>query len=226
MKRSLHIGTEPSLQKIVIASAVLHLLFIALIIIPIKTKEREFRSYQVKLVGPVLASRADTGRAPSRKRRTRKIPPKKIVRTPPKADMTLEKTGRLTKEIERLRALSALSKKKKKTAEKAEEIEVVKKGVYEKGAGIPVEGVSTDSDPYYSLITEKIWSQWVYPDFDTDLEVIIAIRIDKDGKIVSQEIEKTSGNRLFDRSALKAISKAGPLPPPPAEMEIGIRFHL
>ncbi|GBE38298.1 MAG TPA: TonB C-terminal domain-containing protein [Nitrospirae bacterium] len=221
MKRSLHIGTEPSLQKIVIASAVLHLLFIALIIIPIKTKEREFRSYQVKLVGPVLASRADTGRTPSRKRRTRKIPPKKIVRTPPKADMTLEKTGRLTKEIERLRAISALSKKKKKTAEKAEEIEVVKKG-----AGIPGEGVSTDSDPYYSLITEKIWSQWVYPDFDTDLEVIIAIRIDKDGKIISQEIEKTSGNRLFDRSALKAISKAGPLPPPPAEMEIGIRFHL
>jgi outer membrane biosynthesis protein TonB len=30
---------------------------------------------------------------------------------------------------------------------------------------------------------------------------------------------------LFDSSALKAISKASPLPPPHEEMEIGVRFY-
>jgi TonB family protein len=56
--------------------------------------------------------------------------------------------------------------------------------------------------------------------------VVISIKIDSQGKVVSQEIEKSSGNILFDRSAEKAISKASPLPPPPVEMEIGVRFYL
>ena len=44
--------------------------------------------------------------------------------------------------------------------------------------------------------------------------------------VLSQDIEKSSGNLLFDRSATKAISKASPLSPPPVEMEIGVRFYL
>ena len=52
-----------------------------------------------------------------------------------------------------------------------------------------------------------------------------AIKILKDGTTIVQNIEKSSGNSLFDRSALKALAKASPLPPPPYEMEIGVRFY-
>jgi len=37
-------------------------------------------------------------------------------------------------------------------------------------------------------------------------------------------VEKSSGDLFFDRSALKAVTKASPVSPPPYEMEIGIRF--
>lgn len=250
MKQYLRTAKEPNLQKVVIASAVLHLLFIALVIVPIKTKEREYKSYFVNLVGP-SEIRPRAARVPAKKKSVKgktgktavkaKPPLKKRVRPKSKADMSLEPAERAAKEIERLRAISALSKKKKQ--QKADEarteeadaavdqaIDVIRKKKREgsvAGVGIPGVGSSLDSESYYALVTAKIWSEWIYPDFDASgLEVIISIRIGKDGKVISQEIEKSSGNSLFDRSASKAVSKASPLPPPAVEMEIGVRFYL
>jgi colicin import membrane protein len=81
-------------------------------------------------------------------------------------------------------------------------------------------------DNYYLRITGKIWQEWIYPDLgEKNLETIIFVKIMKDGAITVQGIEKSSGNLLFDRSALKAIAKATPVTPPPYEMEIGIRFY-
>ncbi len=79
---------------------------------------------------------------------------------------------------------------------------------------------------YYSQVQERIWSEWVLPEFRIkgDLLAIINIRIMKDGRINILGVEKSSGNSLFDRSAIRAIRKASPLPPPPYEIEIGVRF--
>ncbi|KPJ98888.1 MAG: hypothetical protein AMK71_10650, partial [Nitrospira bacterium SG8_35_4] len=59
-----------------------------------------------------------------------------------------------------------------------------------------------------------------------DLETLISFTMDKDGKVISHKIEESSGNYLFDLSAVKAILKASPLPPHPVEREIEVRFHL
>ncbi|TNF55857.1 TonB C-terminal domain-containing protein [bacterium] len=238
MKYPHDIGKEPSLQKIVIISAILHLLFITIAVIPIKPRERVFRSYQVKLVGSLRTHAPGTGRGAgtvtSKKKRTlppkkvrKKVPKKKVTRVAPKADVSLERAEKVSREIKKLRAISTLSKRKKERTREDEIAEEEMYGEVAGGIGIMGEGIQTDSDSYYALITEKIWNQWVYPDFDSkELEIIISIKIDKKGKIVSQEIERSSGNRLFDRSAAKALSKASPLPPPPVEMEIGVRFYL
>jgi colicin import membrane protein len=79
---------------------------------------------------------------------------------------------------------------------------------------------------YYMIIQNKIWSEWVFPDFrkDEPLEAIIRIKILKDGRVVTEGFEKRSGDKLFDRSVLRAVTKASPLPPPPYEMAIGLRF--
>jgi colicin import membrane protein len=81
-------------------------------------------------------------------------------------------------------------------------------------------------DSYYAKITQQIWQEWVYPDTgDKNLEAVIAVKIAKDGSVTIRGIEKGSGNTLFDRSALRAISKASPVSPPPYEMELGMRFY-
>jgi len=79
---------------------------------------------------------------------------------------------------------------------------------------------------YYSMVINKIRQQWIFPEsIDKDLLAIITIKIAKDGSVTIGRMEQSSGNALFDRSALRAISKASPLPPPPQEMEIGVRFR-
>jgi TonB family protein len=87
---------------------------------------------------------------------------------------------------------------------------------------------------YYSMIWEKIKGEWTLseniPKGKRDLETIIVIIIEKDGKIQKSWFEKKSGNTLYDQMAMRAIKKAEPFPPVPKEFsespfEIGIRFH-
>jgi TonB family protein len=82
------------------------------------------------------------------------------------------------------------------------------------------------SGDYYSLVEGKIRQQWIFPEtLDRDLETVVSIRIAKDGGITIEKVEQSSGSPLFDRSVLRAITMAGPLPPPLNEMEIGLRFR-
>ena len=81
-------------------------------------------------------------------------------------------------------------------------------------------------DAYYAQITKEIWQHWVFPDTGVkNIETVVSMRIFRDGSVQVQGIEKSSGNPLFGRSALKAVVKASPLTPPPYEMEIGVRFY-
>ena len=86
-------------------------------------------------------------------------------------------------------------------------------------------GTSSGGD-YYALVEGKIRQQWVFPEtLRTDLETIVSIKIASDGSVTIQRVEKGSGNPLFDRSVLRAITLASPLPAPLKEMEIGLRFR-
>ena len=63
-----------------------------------------------------------------------------------------------------------------------------------------------------------------------NLEAIIDVKILRDGTVSRLEIEKSSGNRYFDQSAVKAVRKASPFPALPAWIqettaEFGIKFH-
>jgi TonB family protein len=234
MRHALNIGKEPKFHIIVATSAVIHLLLITFIVVPLRTRDREYRSYFVNLVGPVetpVMKKSSEGHANVPAPLTEKAETKRLTKPLPKADMSLETDKTISKEIERIKALRSLSRqKKKKEAEKVQDIEIIRQkilGSASKGPGIPGASQSLEADSYYALITRKIWSEWIYPESNSSgLEVIISVKIDRDGKVVSREIEKSSGDTLFDRSALKAISKASPLPQPPVEIEIGIRFYL
>ncbi len=81
-------------------------------------------------------------------------------------------------------------------------------------------------EDYWLTVVNKIRHQWIFPeDIDRDLEAIVSIKVAIDGNVTIGRMEKSSGDPLFDRSVLRAINKASPLPPPPHEMEFGARFR-
>jgi len=106
------------------------------------------------------------------------------------------------------------------------------------GFGLPLssEGGSRPLDPvsqkYMLEVWEKIKNAWGLPgitSFKKQLETIVTIKIRKDGRIVDINIEKRSGNRIYDESILRVLRAVDPLPPIPASLntesiEIGFRF--
>jgi TonB family protein len=85
---------------------------------------------------------------------------------------------------------------------------------------------------YIRDVWEKIRNAWALPglaSFKKDLETIVTIRIRKDGRIVDVNVEKRSGNRVYDESILRVLRGVDPLPSIPDSLntdvlEIGFRF--
>lgn len=164
----------------------------------------------------------------------------------PKKDDIVEKVKKTHKEkvelkhlqeaIEEIRKKIALDEIQKRVArrEKTEE----RKAVVSPPAPMvssPKTSPSMESklNEYYSMIWAKIKEAWTIPENllkgIVDLETVIVIIIERDGKIQKSWFEKKSGNGLYDQMAMRAIKKAEPLPPIPKEfnektLEIGIRF--
>lgn len=240
MKQHLYSAKEPNFQKIIVTSAVIHVLFITLIAVPLKSRKREYKSYFVNIVTPAqLQKRAavKTGKsatAPAQK----KVTPRRRVKS--KKGVSLEPENRKIKEIQRMQAISALAKKKQEQKPKpaqgdddeavTDAIDSIRKKMLANisvGPAVTGSAVSAEAGSYHALIIEKIQSQWIHSNFASrDLEAIISFKMDKDGKVLSHNVERSSGNYLFDLSAVKAILKASPLPPHPVEREIEVRFHL
>jgi len=95
-------------------------------------------------------------------------------------------------------------------------------------------GLESKLNEYYRMIWAKIKEEWTIPENllkeMVDLETVIVLIIDRDGKIKKSWFEKKSGNDLYDQMAMRAIKKAEPFPPIPKgfsgdTLEIGIRFY-
>lgn len=86
---------------------------------------------------------------------------------------------------------------------------------------------------YYALIWSRIKGLWTIPRGlipQDNIEAVVNVQILQDGTIAHVGLEKGSGNRYFDESALRTVKKANPLPPLPEAfreggMELGIRFR-
>lgn len=247
MKQFLYTQNEPDLQKIIIASAVLHMLFLFLVTVPMKTNNKEYKSYVVDLVAPAEL-RSPSIKSPSKKTAGPAVKVKPRPRKRVKAKSMPSK--KVNREIDRLQAISAIEKlKDKKQEEKANRLEVVKKNIYEDeaeasdaevsdkidalrkkklgGAGISGNAKSgNNTDFYYALIQQKIWSEWICHNCESeDFEVIISFHINKDGSVDSLKVVRSSGNSFYDNSAMKAVQKASPLPPPVVEDDCEVRFR-
>jgi outer membrane biosynthesis protein TonB len=71
--------------------------------------------------------------------------------------------------------------------------------------------VESKLSQYYSVIWAKIKKAWTIPENllkeRVDLETIIIVIIESDGRIKRTWFEKKSGNELYDQMAMRAIKR-------------------
>jgi colicin import membrane protein len=66
---------------------------------------------------------------------------------------------------------------------------------------------------YYAILTEVVASNWIQPPSARNgMQVLINIKLVPSGDIISNVIFQSSGDAVFDRSALQAVEKAGRFP--------------
>ncbi len=233
----------PSIQKTTALSAALHLTFFIVAAVILKQSHSIIipSPYVVSLVSPSspskeqvpdsTAARVTTDAKTTEPALKRDETGTKTVERDRQKDSTAKDAKVEQKQLEdRLTELRAKKKIKdivglrsKVLSIRGSDAKTLHADAQHRAAGPSSQGTLFDS--YYAKITQQIWQEWVYPDTgDKNLEAVIAVKIAKDGSVTVLGLEKRSGNTLFDRSALRAISKASPVSPPPYEMEIGMRF--
>ncbi len=219
----------PSLLKSAAFSAGLHIMFFLLSFLILRqSREMVMPSpYIVSLVNPAGGTR---NRGAAVEPEASSPAPEKQVTT----HTTHIDEKREMKTIEE--SISALKAKrqKEKQLEKILSLRRALVSIQGKGGSTAAKGAVQGTGPamrageasYIDKITGQIHEQWTWPGYaEKNLEAIISVKIQKDGTISVINFEKKSGNRLFDKLALRTIEKASPVARPPFEMEIGIRFY-
>ncbi|OPY72387.1 MAG: hypothetical protein A4E64_02945 [Syntrophorhabdus sp. PtaU1.Bin058] len=249
---------EEAWYKMLIISFALHVLIIAAFSIPFKGSSKRFdalSSYSVNLVGELGGRGGSTGGGHAEKALPEKpVPaaPARVtkrpapIRKPVKEAVSLSKKKVAAREKTTKEELSRLEDRIRDMKKRADYLDVSKTktggagGKGGTGAGAPglpfgSEGGGKPLDPatqrYILDIWDKVKSAWGVPGmtYKKDLETIVIIKIRKDGRIVDINVEKRSGNRIYDESILRVLRAVDPLPPIPASlnmdyMELGFRF--
>lgn len=70
--------------------------------------------------------------------------------------------------------------------------------------------VQADFSSYMETVQEKLQKNWVTPDFLEEGHVRVLFKIDREGNVISGDILESSGNSLYDESAVNAIHKSEP----------------
>lgn len=229
-------GDELRLRDMILLSTVLHIIILTgLLLGPnlLSNNKKIFYSpvYTVSLVS------LDRGQlhSPEPWREVSETKPKEVEPLKEKSLGPLRRKEDISKRIDDaikgLGAIRAIRERQKEipSGDRAEGEEIGKRRL----SGLGREIVDLRYRVYYDAIWRRIREAWVLPEGivkGASIEMTVALRIKRDGFIESYWVEKGSGNVYFDQSALRAIKKAEPLPPPPEDFreeifEIGVRFY-
>jgi colicin import membrane protein len=247
---------EENWHKMLMISAALHLVMLAALSFPVKKAFRKFDTsrsyYSVNLVGEIGPGLGSSGeeirrtvparppQAVKRSQAEKAIPQKKARPTP-----TREKDARslAPKKTDKEKPQGATKDDLKSVEERIRELKQRTGTQMASGKGTP--GQSSDLsgpggaggrliDPalarYLVGVREKIESSWHIPFISSQrksLEVNATIKIRKDGRIIDINIDKRSGNRVYDESVVRVLRMIDPLPPlPPSVAEDPLEVDL
>lgn len=70
--------------------------------------------------------------------------------------------------------------------------------------------LQADFADYMTNVRTKLQKNWVYPDFLEEGHVRVLFKIDREGNVIAGDILESSGNSVYDESAVNAIHKSEP----------------
>jgi len=233
---------EATWNRMLMISAALHLVALAAFSIPIKKAFRKFDTtqtyYSVNLVGDIGTgsgqAAADKGKVlpetrppakeqkaptkakpvPTREKEARSITPTKA--TPTKDDKPKTSTKDDIKSVEQ-----RIKEMKERTG--SQDVASARGTPGQTGLG-GAGGGGRLIDPalarYLVTVRDKIESAWTIPFISQqkNLETQATIKVRKDGRVVDINLDKRSGNRVFDESVVRALRMIDPLPPLPSSI--------
>ncbi len=169
------------------------------------------------------------------------IPSEKVVVTPEKEVQKKEKTEinkaskkEVKKEVEKVKSVAVTKrtkakKEKQKIDDEQKRLAAIKK-IEKRVAGRGAVVTPSQMEHYFGMVRERVKGFWVIPDTvaeEEGMEAVVVVTIDKNGLVLTSRFERVSGNPYFDQSAMRAITKASPFPPPPGKvpLEFGLVFQ-
>ena len=72
------------------------------------------------------------------------------------------------------------------------------------------EKVQNDFSEYMQEVQNKLQKNWLVPDFLEEGHLRVLFKIDRDGNVISGDVLESSGNPVYDESAINAIHKSEP----------------
>ena len=93
-----------------------------------------------------------------------------------------------------------------------------------------IEGGEFPYTMYIDRMTSMIGKNWFRPQASGDLITVVYFVIERDGRIRDTRVERSSGNRTFDRAAYRAVLESSPLAPLPMQysgthLGVHLTFH-
>ena len=68
---------------------------------------------------------------------------------------------------------------------------------------------------YTQEVKHRVKQSWIVAEHKSGLTAVVRFGILANGEVVGMELAERSGDSVFDESAMRAVRKADPLPPPP-----------
>jgi len=206
----------------VVFSLCLHSLFVIAIFIYVMYPGKHYKAapFVVDLVDTKSNSSSP---APAQKSVAVTAPPEE------KSVHTIEKNEKVTpKEKSRVNdQIAALEAKKKieTLANLRKAIKISKSGAVATDARATMNNAPTSGGNYGNIVMNKLSKCWVLPEaIDKDLVGVIDIHVARNGSVTIDKFVKKSGNIIFDKAILRAITYCAPVPPPSTETDIEITF--
>jgi TonB family protein len=83
----------------------------------------------------------------------------------------------------------------------------------------PLERATDDASVYLDQVERRIMAVSTLPPKVNGLKVVIRLRLERSRRVSDVRVEKSSGDKQFDASAVQAVRRASPFPPVPASAQ-------
>jgi len=77
-----------------------------------------------------------------------------------------------------------------------------------------------EAGAYLDQVESRIMAVWKLPENLDGKKVIVRMRLERSGRVSNVRLEKSSGDKKFDASAVEAVRRAIPFPPVPESAKV------